>query len=60
MLATTGPWLVNDVYRSFFGVPRDGRFCGAVLAAPGVRAAAAYPVGSWFTPCRPNDADCEL
>jgi hypothetical protein len=59
VLATTGPWLVGDVLRGFFGVPADGRFCGVPLEAGGVRAAA-YPAGSWFTPCRPNDAACEM
>ena len=48
VLATTGPWMVGDVLRSFLGLPQDGRFCGAPLEAQGVRVAA-YPAGSWFT-----------
>jgi hypothetical protein len=59
VLATTGPWMVNDVFRSFFQVGRDAPFCGAVLEARGVRAVA-YPAGSWFTPCRPAEAACEM
>ncbi|KAI8475105.1 MAG: hypothetical protein J3K34DRAFT_456511 [Monoraphidium minutum] len=59
VLATTGPWMVGDVLRRFLGLGPDGRFCGAALEAHGVRVAA-YPVGSWFTPCAPMDAACEM
>jgi hypothetical protein len=61
VLATTGPWMLGDVVRSFFGVgdSPDAKFCGRPMEAHGVRAVA-YPAGAWFTPCRPNDAACEM
>jgi len=59
VLATTGPWMVNDVFRSFFKLGPAAPFCGARLEAAGMRAVA-YPATSWFTPCRPNDAACEM
>ena len=72
VLATTGPWMVSDVLRSHFGVGADAPLCGRRLEAPrhgsggggggdggGGGPAAVYPVGSWFTPCRPSDDACE-
>jgi hypothetical protein len=52
--------MVGDVLRRFLGLQGDGaRFCGAPLEAHGVRVAA-YPVGSWFTPCGPTDVACDM
>lgn len=59
MLATTGPWMLGDVLRSFLGLTDGGSFCGRELEARGVRVAA-YPLGSWFTPCGPTDAACAM
>lgn len=51
--------MVNDVLRSFFAVGADAPFCGRHLEAQRTTAIA-YPVGSWFTPCRPSDTLCEM